>query len=372
MFFVRSAAPLAVVACIAAGGLAAPTATANPESSTVDSALKSSARHVPASRPVAARSTTESATAAPNLDRIAGASRYLTAVEISKAHFPDGTWPDGSAVQIVTVASGDNYPDALAGGPFAAGLGPLLLVPATGTVPAGVIDEIERLAPEVIVILGSTGAVSAGVEAQLGAVAQTERLFGAGRYATAATIAEATSGDLGGADAVVISSGEGFADALSGGASAAVQSGVLMLTRAQSLPFETRDALVNIQPSAVQILGSAIAVSDTVLAEVQSALPAATVTRVSGPSRADTAAALSQVTFPFGTPEVFLTNGLNYPDALAAAPLAWFWDASVLLVRPDCAWAATVTEDARLAPDWRTALGSPLAVSDAAHNLNPC
>ena len=170
----------------------------------------------------------------------------------------------------------------------------------------------------------------------------------------------------------MLSSGEGFADSLAGGASAAIQSGVLMLTRAATLPDETKNALVDIAPSEVQVLGSAFAVSEAVIAQVKAALPGATVTRVAGPGRADTAAAVSQNTFGSGTSEVFLTNGMNYPDALAAAPLAWFWDASILLVKPECAWPATIAEDSRLAPDYRTALGSPLAVSDAALNLKSC
>lgn len=373
MFSVRSAVSIAAVACVAATGLAAPSAMATSGAKTsTDSVLNSVERHKPspASRPGANKSSASSAAA--ELGRISGTSRYLTAVEISKTQFPEGVWPDDSPVEVVTVASGDNYPDALAGGPYAAGLGPLLLVPATGTVPAGVKAEIQRLSPDVIVVLGSEGAVSAGVESQLDDVAPVERLFGAGRYATAAVIAEQTSDDLGGADTVVISSGEGFADALGGGASAAIQSGVLMLTRGASLPTETRDALVNIGPSNVQVLGSALAVSDAVIASIQTALPSASVTRVAGPGRADTAAEVSKVTFPSGTDEVFLTNGLNYPDALAAAPLAWFWDASILLVKPDCAWAATITEHNRLDPSFRTALGSTLAVSDNALNLKPC
>ncbi|MEO7268339.1 MAG: cell wall-binding repeat-containing protein [Knoellia sp.] len=379
MFSVRSAVSIAAVACVAATGLAAPSALAASSAANPSPAAKlaSVERHAPnpASRPGADKSASKSSAAeAVELDRIAGSNRYLTPVEISKRHFPDGVWAeDGSPVEVVTVASGTNYPDALAGGPFAAGLGPLLLVPAAGTIPAGVTAEINRLSPDVIVILGGTGAVNAGVETQLNALADTVRLSGTNRYDTAATIAEATDGDLvDGADTVVLSSGEGFADSLSGGASAAVQSGVLMLTRPLGLPTETRDALVAIAPSNVQVLGGPLVVSDVVLDQVKAALPGATVTRVFGASRADTAAEVSKTTFPSGTSEEFLTNGWNYPDALAAAPLAWYWDASVLLTRPGCAPAGTIAEDTRLAPDFRTAIGGTLAVSDAALNLTPC
>ncbi|KGN30444.1 hypothetical protein N802_07300 [Knoellia sinensis KCTC 19936] len=369
---------VAAVVCMAATGLAAPSAMAAAEpnkSTTVDALLDTTDRQkrADAARPGAkARASAAAAAVAPTLDRIAGQTRYLTPVEISKVHFPNGTFEDGAPVDIVTVASGTNFPDALAGGPFAAGLGPLLLVPASGTIPAGVVAEINRLSPEGIVILGGLGAVNAGVEAQLANLAPVARIAGGSRYDTAAQIAQQTSIDLGGATDVVLSSGEGFADALGGGAAAANLGGVLMLTRNATLPTETRDALVEIAPTNIQILGGPLVVSDAVLNAVKAAVPGATVTRVFGTSRADTAAELSEATFPQGSSEVFLTHGWNYPDALAAAPLAWYYQASVLLTRPNCAPAGTVAEDTRLAPTFRTAIGGPLAVSDAALQMTPC
>ena len=72
---------------------------------------------------------------------------------VSQATFPDGA-------ERVYLATGRNFPDALAGGPVAAnGDGPLLLVPGS-CVPTSVRDEIERLAPDRLVLLGGSGAVS--------------------------------------------------------------------------------------------------------------------------------------------------------------------------------------------------------------------
>src|SRR5207253_823426 len=65
---------------------------------------------------------------------------------------------------VVFLATGSNFPDALAGGPAAALTpGPLLLV-AANCVPVTVNREIDRLAPPRIVILGGTAVVGAGVE----------------------------------------------------------------------------------------------------------------------------------------------------------------------------------------------------------------
>jgi putative cell wall-binding protein len=91
--------------------------------------------------------------------RLAGADRYATAAAISAA-----TWAQSD---IVYLATGANFPDGLAGGAAAGTLDvPLLLVRGTD-VPSVVGQEIIRLHPTRIVILGGTGAVSAAVAAEL-------------------------------------------------------------------------------------------------------------------------------------------------------------------------------------------------------------
>jgi hypothetical protein len=62
---------------------------------------------------------TAASTTGPMLDRLGGSNRYATAVEISSA-----VWNDGAAYgKHVYIASGENFPDALAGGPAATSQG---------------------------------------------------------------------------------------------------------------------------------------------------------------------------------------------------------------------------------------------------------
>ena len=78
-----------------------------------------------------------------------GSDRYATAAAISAG------W--GPGVPVVYIATGLNFPDALAGAAAAGTLGaPLLLVTGT-TVPAATAAELARLQPGRIVILGGTG-----------------------------------------------------------------------------------------------------------------------------------------------------------------------------------------------------------------------
>jgi putative cell wall-binding protein len=106
-----------------------------------------------------------------NVVRRAGADRYATSVEISKGAF-------GPAATRAYLATGQNFPDALAGGPVA-GIGdaPVLLVPRT-CIPPGTNAELERLTLEGVTILGGETAVTNAVAA--GQVCQPPFSFGAG------------------------------------------------------------------------------------------------------------------------------------------------------------------------------------------------
>ena len=78
--------------------------------------------------------------------RLWGAGRYSTAVRISEAAFSPG-------VERVYVATGENFPDALAGGAASGGEGPILLV-RKDVIPSATVNELRRLKPKRIVVLG--------------------------------------------------------------------------------------------------------------------------------------------------------------------------------------------------------------------------
>jgi hypothetical protein len=82
--------------------------------------------------------------------RLAGPTRFDTAVAISQHQFPEGA-------PVVYVARADDPADAVAGGSLTRG--PVLLVPSCGTVPPTVLDEIDRLGPSEIVALGGPRAI---------------------------------------------------------------------------------------------------------------------------------------------------------------------------------------------------------------------
>lgn len=94
------------------------------------------------------------------VERLAGPSRFETATRVSAA-----VWPDGA--ETVVVSTGGDFPDALAGVPAAAAAGAPLLLVTRDSIPAPVMQELARLDPSRILILGGPGAVSESVQRQL-------------------------------------------------------------------------------------------------------------------------------------------------------------------------------------------------------------
>jgi hypothetical protein len=162
--------------------------------------------------------------------RVAGADRFATAAEISKSQFSPG-------VAVAYVATGLNFPDALAGTPPAAVGGPILLVQKS-SIPGPTSSELARLGPSTIKILGGTGVVDSSVQSALGAFASTvERLAGSDRFSTAAAISKDTFSP--GVGTIYVATGENFPDALAGGAAAGMGGGPILLVQQNSLPSAT-------------------------------------------------------------------------------------------------------------------------------------
>jgi putative cell wall-binding protein/sugar phosphate isomerase/epimerase len=196
------------------------------------------------------------------VERRAGDDRYATAAAVAAAVFPGG-------VDRAVVATGEDFPDALAGGTAAAG-GPVLLT-RPDALPEATRAELERLAPAAITVVGGLAAVSDAVVAELQAIAPTTRVAGATRYDTAAAAAEVVTATGG---TVLVATGEAFPDALAATGVAAAAGEPVLLVQPDALPDATRAALVRLAPTAVLVLGGTAAVGDAVLDDIRQALSA--------------------------------------------------------------------------------------------------
>lgn len=149
------------------------------------------------------------------VERIAGADRYETAALVARSF---------GIAQGFVLATGENFPDALAAGAAARAIGGVVLLTQDDTMPESTKAVIESF-PEAPRYAAGGPAAAADPDAQ--------PIVGEDRYDTSAKLAElffVTPGHVG------IASGESFADAVTGGAFAAYFGGPLLLSRAGELP----------------------------------------------------------------------------------------------------------------------------------------
>jgi len=194
-----------------------------------------------------------------------GSDRYGTAAAISAATFTPN-------VPVVHIATGRNFPDALAAGPAAATLnGPVLLVTA-GAIPTSTALELRRLAPARIVVAGGSGVISDAVLNALTSFAgSVTRQSGPDRYATAVAISLANH-PTGGSEVVYIATGTGFPDALAAAPIAGAEGGPVLLVSPTSLPSSVASELKRLSPNRVVIVGGAASVSDGVVQAILQAI----------------------------------------------------------------------------------------------------
>ena len=96
--------------------------------------------------------------------------------------------------------------------------------------------------------------------------------------------------------------------------------------------------------------------------------PWATVTRLAGGDRYTTAVAISASRFSPGVSVAYIANGRNFPDALAAGPVATATNGPVLLSAPNALPAAVRSQLSRLRPTKIVILGEP---DRSAHRSKP-
>lgn len=262
------------------------------------------------------------------ISRIYGGDRYGTAVQVSKSAF-SGTAP------AVVIASGEDFADALTGSALAGAAGGSLLLARHDGLPPESAQELARLAPARVYLMGSTRALSrsVGTAAQRivpGAV--VERLSGADRYETAekaaAAIRALIPAPAAGANKVLLASGTSWPDAAAASALAYARAYPILLTRRDALSGPSRRALASLRPEDTIVVGSTKVVGDAVRTAAQSAAGGAA-SRIQGSDRYATSAALARYLTGSGSPEgtwscdaVYLATGGAFPDALSGGILA--------------------------------------------------
>jgi len=185
-------------------------------------------------------------------------------------------------------------------------------------------------------------------------------LAGDTRYDTAVQVSARAFPE--GADTVVLATGEDWPDALGGAALAGAVDGPMLLTNPDSLTASVQAELVRLRAKNVYLLGGYSAISPEVEAQLEMLLDGY-VWRVGGPDRYATSKAVANRAIEVLGDEydgkACVTTGMNFPDAVGAAPLGAGLGWPVLLVRPtDPTVVLPPTTDSVVILGGTTAVGS--------------
>lgn len=288
-------------------------------------------------------------------ERLAGDDRFETAVEISKEGYPEGA-------DVVYVASGENFPDGLAAGPAAAYEGGPLLLTSRANLNDVVMEEIQRLSPERIVIVGGEPSVSAAVATSLAPLAATvDRVAGADRFETSRLVADYAFDA--GASAAFIATGRAFPDALTAGSAAgSIDAPVILVDGlAGGVDDATMATLDGLGVDRTYLMGDQSSMSNGI--ELELTNTGYIVNRFGGSDRFDTAVLVNRAMFDAPVPAMYIASGEKFPDALAASALAAAQGAPLYLSRMSCVDSAVVTESLRLDQPPVFLLGSEATLS---------
>lgn len=167
--------------------------------------------------------------------RIGGSDRYETVALIAKNL-------ESPVNNTAVIATGENYPDALAVSSLAYTLGmPIFLVKGESIDPSTQ-DALKVLGIKNILIVGGPDVVGTGFENWFKSQNYTpSRLFGEDRYETARAVADYSLTHGLSADYILITTGENFPDAVSSGPLGGKKKSPLLLVRETFIPSSIND-----------------------------------------------------------------------------------------------------------------------------------
>ncbi|MCE5202937.1 MAG: cell wall-binding repeat-containing protein, partial [Actinomycetia bacterium] len=345
------------------GTVAAPATTFVDNDAAPDTEYDYEVRAVDASGNVGPRSNMASATlkGLGETTRTAGTDRYATAIAISSANFAP------SSVTTAVIATGRDFPDALAASGLAGVYGsPVLLVGTTVT--EQLRTELDRLGVEAVVLVGGTTAIPNTVADALAVDYDVSRLYGQNRYETAAEVAYAIEEATGVWGSAFFVRGDQFADALAVAPFAWSQAMPVLLVQTGAVPGATSMAIDDLGITGGVVAGGTSAVSAATFTTLDGMLTG-TLERVNGADRYATARAVADwgVTNSMADYSyVGIATGLGFADALGGGAAAGSKGGVLLLTAPASLSApvsSAISANAT-AIDLVEIYGGPSAVSD--------
>ncbi|MFD3157824.1 cell wall-binding repeat-containing protein [Haloimpatiens sp. FM7330] len=241
-----------------------------------------------------------------SINRLYGADRYGTSTAIAKQGWTTSNY--------AVLASGANYPDALAAAPLAKKYNAPILLTDSKSLKLETKNTLIDLGVKNVFIVGGTGVVSSNIENQLKSMGiNVERLAGKNRYETCVKVAQ----KLGSVQKVVLVSGNNFPDALAVAPIAAIKGMPILLVDKNSVYSNVKAYIDSQNPSQVYVVGGTGVITDDTLKNISNKR------RLSGKDRYETnVAVLNEFISDISLNKVYVASGANFPDALSGAALA--------------------------------------------------
>lgn len=252
-----------------------------------------------------------------SVDRLSGLDRYETSVMVSQKG-----WQQGA--NTVVIAVGENFPDALTGTTLAFAKNAPILLTKRNVLPLSTKNELIRLKPEKVIILGGEGVVNQSVVFSIKELGITDisRIAGADRYETAVKIEESLNSN---SDTAILVYGQNFPDSLSIATYAARNNMPILLTQRNAIPGSTLQALKKYKRTIV------VGGEGVISPQLYKSLP--NPVRYSGNDRYETLNSVVQgLKLPINTKK-YVATGESFADALTGSVLAAKDNASLILVK---------------------------------------
>ena len=257
------------------------------------------------------------------VDRISGVNRYETNANISKEFTKEG-------IDTIILASGENYADALSAVPLASKNQCPILLAESNSINSFTINEIKRLNPNKIIVIGGEGAISQKVCNDIKKTNQSivfERIGGKDRYETSYLI----SSKIDSKEAFLVY-GNNYADTLSIATISAIKGIPILLTQEKCIPNPIKNYIdENTQIDKYYIIGGNGVISENIESQIENT------ERIGGKDRYETnTKVLNRFIDELDLSKVYMAIGgpsnMDYADALSCAPLAAISKSPILLV----------------------------------------
>ena len=299
----------------------------------------------------------------PGMYRAAGETRYATMAAL----LPKAPWKDE---RTVVLASGSNYPDALAAASLAGAYDAPIVLTEPNSLSVDAADMIEQLSPNVIYVVGGEAAVSKSAVDTAAYYAadgcKVFRIAGDTRLETSLAIAKRVRQKSTASDTLIVATGFNYADALSVSPFAFAYKSPIFLCGSNGLSADAISYISGAGFKRAILVGGTAAVPDRVKQQLTSAgISSGSITRLAGATRYETSAKIMSYAVNAGmnVSTVYLATGKNFPDALAAGPVAGKLRAPLLLVDPGIEYAHTVLANYCGSVNVATVVGGTSAVS---------